>query len=151
MPEHGLDPEQVVEMPGRGTDPDKVVKTMVAGFREILGDFAKPRDYSVAKTLLGRVAERLAAGDPAFGDAFRAAVNDRIARLVPQPEARERVLTDECDPNHAFWLLVAPDAMIRHYARHAGDRPTTMISPVFLGHIVPRGGEGGGGEGGGGD
>jgi hypothetical protein len=113
-----------------------VLRAIVEGIRQVLGDISTPKQCSLAKAILNRQCEHLIALDPGYAEALRAVITERITALIPDPEIREKMLTDPRDPFHLQWLLTATDYTIRHYGRNHADadgKPTGLAA--LIGHL----------------
>jgi hypothetical protein len=104
------------------------VQSLVDAIRATLGDIYAAKQGMVAQKVLARQCAALVSGDPAYVGAIRAVVEARVAGLIASPEAREKILDDPGDPDHLYWLLTVPDALIRQYARRQAEH----LSPQEL-------------------
>lgn len=139
----------------RRLDRTAVIRLLAEGVRASMGDRARYKERVLAAEVLARRCTALAAADPAYGEAIRAAIEQRLASVAACPEAREKILTQPDNPIHPYWLLTLSDIGLRHlnYRANTPGPEAGGLPAIFemIGLRVRPGGPGDGPDGDGGD
>jgi hypothetical protein len=90
------------------------IRTLAEAVRAALGDLAPTKRAALAIVVFCRQCRALIAADGAYAAAIRDEAAARVAAYWPDAEMQEKVSTDD-DPNHPFWLLSAPEGMLRRW------------------------------------
>jgi hypothetical protein len=115
------------------------IDQIAAGIRDAIGAQAAPKKLNHARRLLSCILARLAETDLEVLERAQLAAVGRLRTHAPADTQLSKIATDECDPLHTEFLLLAPSHVLKKYAheRTHHSASSMMVGPISAGDLPP--------------